>query len=546
MFKKKIKMLIVNIYHSDVFLVTQDVEKYVWEDIRPKITLNFEVQSTDNEIENEIVVNRENHSHYICYTSHKIDWSNTRIVKAATNRINFLALTDDGKIYYTNNSIEHENKKCSIYQMNIHEMNNKEEITCMSCGSNFYVVATNRHTFFWGFIYEEAEDSFDSSDWMNRSPWFTFKPHKISRFTFKTIVKIACGIDYTLALTDKGKLYGWGGYFFKTCSDYDSTYHDVLSPIRMNIINVKNLSDIAVIDYTNFVKSSKDGLVYAWGFIFRRNCKKPAVCEYTNGFDISNSMTAHSPISVAGEFIKEEFHILNDLETAFNDQSTSDLTIRVEQQSIYVHKVILKIRSTYFRSMFQPNYVENRQSVIVNNYYRYVVYKKFLEYLYTGRINLSSFKNLLDLLQLADALCEKNLQMDCIQKIKKTINVSNVMYLFNLINDMNEGHHKEKKRKLDQVPFASLDALDEESDSEDDTAALLAELQRIKKAGVAEQAKKKKRKLDQVPFASLDALDEESDSEDDTAALLAELQRIKKAGVAEQAKKVCNIIMITQ
>ncbi|KAG5342829.1 RCBT1 protein, partial [Acromyrmex charruanus] len=438
MFKKKIKMFIVNIYHSDVFLVTQDVEKYVWEDIRPKITLNFEVQSTDNEVENEIVVNHENLSHYICYTSHKIDWSNTKIVKAATNRINFLALTDDGKIYYTHNSIKGEEEECSIHQMNIHEMNINEEITCMSCGSNFYVVATNSHTFYWGFIY-------NNSDWMNRSPWFTFKPHKISRFTFKTIVKIACGIDYTLALTDKGKLYGWGGYFFKTCSDYDNIYHDVLSPIRMNIINVKNLSDIAVIDYTNFVKSSKDGLVYAWGFIFRRNYKKPAVCEYTNGFDISNSMTAHSPMSVAGKFINEEFHVLNDLETAFNDQSTSDLTIRVEKQSIYVHKVILKIRSTYFRSMFQPNYVESRQSVIENNYYRYVVYKKFLEYLYTGSINLSSFKNLLDLLQLADALCEKNLQMDCIRKIKKTINVSNVMYLFNLINDMNEGHHKEVK-----------------------------------------------------------------------------------------------------
>ncbi|KAG5328204.1 RCBT1 protein, partial [Acromyrmex heyeri] len=414
MFKKKIKMFIVNIYHSDVFLVTQDVEKYVWEDISPKITLNFEVQSTDNEVENEIV------------------------------------------IYYTHNSIKGEEEECSIHQMNIHEMNINEEITCMSCGSNFYVVATNRHTFFWGFVYEEAEDSLDSSDCTTRSPWFTFKPLKISRFTFKTIVKIACGIDYTLALTDKGKLYGWGGYFFKTCSDYDSTYHNVLSPIRMNIINVKNLSDIAVIDYTNFVKSSKDGLVYAWGFIFRTNCKKPAVCEYTNGFDISNSMTAHSPISVAGEFINEEFHVLNDLKTAFNDQSTSDLTIMVEKQSIYVHKIILKIRSTYFRSMFQTNYVENRQSVIVNNYYRYIVYKKFLEYLYTGSINLSSFKNLLgefelnvkyffiaDLLQLADALCEKNLQMDCIRKIKKTINVSNVIYLFNLIIDMNEGHHKE-------------------------------------------------------------------------------------------------------
>ena len=60
--------------------------------------------------------------------------------------------------------------------------------------------------------------------------------------------------------------------------------------------------------------------MYAWGFIFDISFKKPAICEYTNVFDISNSMIAHSPMSVACEFINEEFHILNDLETAFNDQ----------------------------------------------------------------------------------------------------------------------------------------------------------------------------------------------------------------------------------
>ena len=84
----------------------------------------------------------------------------------------------------------------------------------------------------------------------------------------------------------------------------------------MDIINVRNLSDIAVIDYTNFVKSSKDGLVYAWGFIFNIPFQKSIACEYTNAFDISDSMIAHSPMSVACEFINEEFHILNDLKTA--------------------------------------------------------------------------------------------------------------------------------------------------------------------------------------------------------------------------------------
>lgn len=89
-----------------------------------------------------------------------------------------------------------------------------------------------------------------------------------------------------------------------------------------------------------------------------------------------------------------------------------------------------------------------------------------MEYLYTGRINLSSFENLLgefeinvphihyicnsrlkylflaDLLRLADEFCEKNLQTDCIRKIKKTINVSNVMRLFKIINEMTVEHYK--------------------------------------------------------------------------------------------------------
>lgn len=54
----------------------------------------------------------------------------------------------------------------------------------------------------------------------------------------------------------------------------------------------------------------------------------------------------------------------------------------------------------------------------------------------------------------------------------------------------------------------------------------------------------KRQKLDQVPAASLDAddpLDDDSESdsdEDDTAALMAELQRIRKERAAEQAKEV--------
>lgn len=42
-------------------------------------------------------------------------------------------------------------------------------------------------------------------------------------------------------------------------------------------------------------------------------------------------------------------------------QTTSDLIIQVEGQTIHVHKAILKIRCSYFRTMFQNNWAENSQ-----------------------------------------------------------------------------------------------------------------------------------------------------------------------------------------
>ncbi|KYQ47063.1 RCC1 and BTB domain-containing protein 1 [Trachymyrmex zeteki] len=136
----------------------------------------------------------------------------------------------------------------------------------------------------------------------------------------------------------------------------------------VNIANVKKVSDIAALKTKSFVKCSEDGLVYILGYFAKTFIKKPLVCEYTNVFNVCDSMTAYSPISVTHEFTNDELDILNDLETAFNDRLTSDLAIEVEEQSIYVHKTILKMRCTYFRNMFQTDYIESKQ--------RYVFTKK--------------------------------------------------------------------------------------------------------------------------------------------------------------------------
>ncbi|KYQ47065.1 RCC1 and BTB domain-containing protein 1 [Trachymyrmex zeteki] len=321
-------------------------------------------------------------------------------------------------------------------------MDIKEKIKSIGCGSDFYLIVTNNDkTYSWGL--NKIDDL-----GMPRQLCFQKELCEVTTLSGKTIVKIACGTDHTLALTDKGKVYGWGS---NSDGQSNLTSRDCVPYPTMvnNLLLVKKILDIAAMHNRSFIKSNENGLVYMWGHFANVSIKKPFVCEYTNVFDVFNSMTAQSSMSVVHEFTKEECDILNDLEAAFNDRSTSDLTILVEGQSIYVHKRILKMRCTYFRNMFQTDYIENNQSIINHRHYSYVVYESFLKYLYTGKINLSSIDDLLDLLKLADEVCEKHLEMDCIRTIKKTITVSNIACLINLLNEMAEHH----KKVTDSISF---------------------------------------------------------------------------------------------
>jgi len=82
---------------------------------------------------------------------------------------------------------------------------------------------------------------------------------------------------------------------------------------------MRKASDIAVIH--NFsAMSSTDGLVYIWGTVADLLLKKRIICEHTNIFDVCNSMTGQSPISMIRTYTYEEYNLLNDFKAAFNDR----------------------------------------------------------------------------------------------------------------------------------------------------------------------------------------------------------------------------------
>ncbi|KYN16306.1 RCC1 and BTB domain-containing protein 1 [Trachymyrmex cornetzi] len=288
------------------------------------------------------------------------------------------------------------------------------KISGIACGKSSSVFITRD-----GKIYECTDTNTDFYGPLIQS--------KLLPLSQKIIVKVVAGFDHILALTAKGKVYGWGANihgqlnFNRNCGQAGR----LESPSEINIPNVRKVSDIAAMKFMSAVKSSDDGLIYIQGCLQGKKIKRFAVCEYTNIFDGQNS----SFYLRKENYTDEEKDIMDDLRNAFNDRSTSDLTIQVDGQSIYVHKSILKMRSSYFKNMFAFNEMQNRQRVIKYGDYSYDVYRNFFRFLYTGCVFYTCSKEMTELLKLSDQYCEINLEEKCIKKLKKNMNSSNVSYI---------------------------------------------------------------------------------------------------------------------
>ncbi|KAG5329433.1 RCBT1 protein, partial [Acromyrmex charruanus] len=272
---------------------------------------------------------------------------------------------------------------------------------------------------------------------INFSGMYFPQPLKLFRHSSQIIVKVAIGFNHILALTDKGKVYGWGRNNWKgqlldiNRADLQGT--ELKSPSKIFIPNVKNVSDIAAMKYISAFKSSYDGRIYIQGCLHKLQLEHLAICEYTNIFDRYNS-SFHS-LEKNRTLTQEDENILDDLSNAFYDDSesflkfTSDLTIEVNGEFIYVHKSILKMRSLYFKTMFEFNEMENRKRIIKYDDYPYDRYKEFFKFLYTGWVYFEHINQMIELLILADKYCVTNLEKECIKQLKIHMEPSTVSYI---------------------------------------------------------------------------------------------------------------------
>ncbi|KAM9733740.1 RCC1 and BTB domain-containing protein 2 isoform 1-T1 [Menidia menidia] len=208
-------------------------------------------------------------------------------------------------------------------------------------------------------------------------------PCRIAALQGVNIVQVACGYAHTLALTDEGFVYAWGANSYGQLGTGNKSNQAVPTPINAD---KERMVEVAAC-HTSHTSAAKtqSGQVLMWGQCRGQAVSSPHLTHFSSTDDVfacfaTPAVTWHL-LSVDGD---DYLTVAQSLKKEFDSPEISDLKFLVDGKCIHVHKALLKIRCEHFRALLN----ETDEDSIEIHQFSYLVYRAFLEYLYTDTINL--------------------------------------------------------------------------------------------------------------------------------------------------------------
>ncbi|XP_078046231.1 RCC1 and BTB domain-containing protein 1-like [Augochlora pura] len=238
--------------------------------------------------------------------------------------------------------------------------------------------------------------------------------------------KVACGYNHFLALDNEGSVYTWGS------NNYGQLGINMDSADLAIVPTIKNILDIATShDHFMSIAMGKGNRIFVWGLCLGQSIKVPTL---TNLSSIHDAFACYALPKVMHEPLVKNcnLNLIESLRNAFNNETTSNFTIKIHGESIHVHKsVVSTLRCSHFRKMFLKVHVDEDQCVIEEENFSYNLIKAFFQYLYTDKINVS-LHDTLELLQLADYYSMDPLKRHCAKTICENLTVKDVLSTYSI------------------------------------------------------------------------------------------------------------------
>uniref|UniRef100_A0A4W6C8U0 RCC1 and BTB domain containing protein 2 n=1 Tax=Lates calcarifer TaxID=8187 RepID=A0A4W6C8U0_LATCA len=248
-------------------------------------------------------------------------------------------------------------------------------------------------------------------------------PCRIAALQGVNIIQVACGYAHTLALTDEGFVYAWGANSYGQLGTGNKSNQALPTPINTD---KERMVEVAAC-HTSHTSAAKtqSGQVLMWGQCRGQAVASPHLTHFSSTDDVfacfaTPAVTWHL-LSVDGD---DYLTVAQSLKKEFDSPEISDLKFLVDGKCIHVHKALLKIRCEHFRALLN----ETDEDAIEIHQFSYLVYRAFLEYLYTDTINLPP-EDAIGLLDLATFYRETRLKRLCQETIKRGISEENAITL---------------------------------------------------------------------------------------------------------------------
>ncbi|XP_018620658.1 RCC1 and BTB domain-containing protein 2 isoform X2 [Scleropages formosus] len=208
-------------------------------------------------------------------------------------------------------------------------------------------------------------------------------PCRIAALQGINIVQVACGYAHTLALTDEGLVYAWGANSYGQLGTGNKS--NQAWPTLINMDKERMVEVAACHTCHTSAARTQGGQVLMWGHCRGQAVATPHLTHFTSTDDVfacfaTPAVTWHL-LAVDGD---DHLTVAQSLKKEFDSPEISDLKFLVDGKYIHVHKALLKIRCEHFRELLN----DTDEEAIEVHQFSYLVYRAFLEYLYTDTINL--------------------------------------------------------------------------------------------------------------------------------------------------------------
>ena len=161
-----------------------------------------------------------------------------------------------------------------------------------------------------------------------------------------------------------------------------------------------------------------------------RYCSDDGVCLcnfcYTNrAFKFEVAVQFSKPGSILG---KGEKNVLAHLSQLLEDQTSSDVTFQVQDESIKAHSILVSAGSPVLAAMFQQDFIEKHTRDVKIQDTKAKVFKQLLRYIYTGKAPEIGNEDIArDLLVAADKYAVESLKEECIEILIRKLSVGNAI-----------------------------------------------------------------------------------------------------------------------